>query len=321
MQSSSISGPACSVCLAILNYNGKRHLEHLLPTADEAARKFAGKCSIVVLDNRSTQDDVAWLRANFGHVSVHVAPQNDYLFSYNWLAERISEDILVMLNNDLKLHSSFVVALVRHFEEKGVFAVTGTSRDWDDKAFTWGPCVLKSHHGMYWWDCERNKQRVSHTLFCCGGFMAVDRLKFIELEGFNRLFYPAYGEDFDLSFRAWRKGWRCLFEPGSLVFHRERGSWGVQDGTRASRLWLRGSLLFQWSSLPVAAPWPERTAFLAVTACRKLLSGQGWWVRVWLSTWLEWLVKRGSHRPAKVSSAELDTILTRVAKPVPVQAK
>ena len=29
-----------SVCLAILNYNGKKHLEHLLPTACVAAKKF-----------------------------------------------------------------------------------------------------------------------------------------------------------------------------------------------------------------------------------------------------------------------------------------
>ena len=49
-----------SVCLAILNYNGKKHLEHLLPTACAAARKFSGTCAVVVLDNQSTGDDVAW---------------------------------------------------------------------------------------------------------------------------------------------------------------------------------------------------------------------------------------------------------------------
>ena len=32
--------PMKSVCLAILNYNGKKHLEHLLPTACAAAKKF-----------------------------------------------------------------------------------------------------------------------------------------------------------------------------------------------------------------------------------------------------------------------------------------
>ena len=48
-----------SVCLAILNYNGKKHLEHLLPTACAAAKNFSGTCTIVVLDNQSTDDDTA----------------------------------------------------------------------------------------------------------------------------------------------------------------------------------------------------------------------------------------------------------------------
>ena len=30
----------------------------------------------------------------------------------------------------------------------------------------------------------------------------------MELGGFNRLFYPAYCEDLDLCFRAWRRGFR-----------------------------------------------------------------------------------------------------------------
>ena len=43
--------------------------------------------------------------------------------------------------------------------------------------------------------------------------MAVDRNKFVELGGFNRLFAPAYCEDVDLCFRAWRQGWRCIYDP------------------------------------------------------------------------------------------------------------
>src|ERR1700692_4363639 len=100
-----------TVCLAILNYNGRKHLEHLLPTACAAARNFPGICSILVLDNRSTENDVEWIRREFPAVEVVVAPENDFLFSYNWLAEKRSEDILVFLNNDLKLHPDFVAPL------------------------------------------------------------------------------------------------------------------------------------------------------------------------------------------------------------------
>ena len=80
-----------SVCLAILNFNGRKHLEHLLPTAVAAAKKHPGQCSIVVLDNRSSEPDAAWVQAAFPSVEVVVAPENDFLFSYNWLLPNLGK--------------------------------------------------------------------------------------------------------------------------------------------------------------------------------------------------------------------------------------
>src|SRR6266850_1764818 len=82
--------------------------------------------------------------------------------------------------------------------------------------------------------------------------MAVDRRKFIELGGFNRLFYPAYGEDLDLGFRAWRRGWRCIFEPASVVYHRESASFDTSEGSPSKDLMRHAQFLFQWASLPPA---------------------------------------------------------------------
>ena len=81
--------------------------------------------------------------------------------------------------------------------------------------------------------------------------MAVDRMKFLELGGFDPMYRPAYCEDVDLCFRAWRRGWRCVFEPLSVALHRETGSWDGAGARRLSRMLLRNSLLFQWSSLPM----------------------------------------------------------------------
>jgi GT2 family glycosyltransferase len=304
-----------SVCLAILNYNGRKHLEHLLPTACVAAKNYPGACSVLVLDNCSPDPDVAWVKREFPSVKIVVAPKNDFLFSYNGLAEKCDEDILILLNNDLKLFPDFVQPLVRHFEFEDVFAVTATSRDWEDKMFTIGPARLENHHGFYHWDYDRECQKLCHTLYCSGGFMAVDRKKFLELGGFNRLFWPGYGEDLDLGFRAWHRGWRCIFEPGSVVFHRENGTWG-DNNTRVSRMCLRTALLFQWASLPAVAPWLERAAFLALTGLRKLSDGQVWWIRVWVATWFEWRKIRKNYSSLKASPEELKEIISAIDRPL-----
>ena len=310
-----------TVCLAILNYNGRRHLEHLLPTAIVAANQYPGSCSILVLDNRSTDPDVAWIRQAFPAVEVVIAPENGFLFSYNWLAKQRTEDILILLNNDLKLFPDFILPLTRHFEASDVFAVSATSRDWNDQVFTCGPAFLKTHHGHYLVLYDLNRQEFCHTFFCCFGFAAVDRGKFLELGGFNRLFWPIYYEDVELSYRAWRKGWRCLFEPASRVLHLDNGTMGHGDVHRVTRMNWRGLLLFQWSSLPAAGCWLERAAFYVWTASRLALQGQSWWGRTWIATWLEWRRVRKNHPGLKTTPEELAAILARVAEPAPPAAK
>lgn len=306
-----------SVCLAILNYNGVKHLSHLLPTIGPAVAGCESECAVVVLDNRSPDDDAQWVAKHHPEVKVVVAPQNDFLFSYNWLLSQRNEEIVVLLNNDLRLAPGFLKALLGHFSHPDVFAVGATSRDWDDTQFTCGPARLQSHRGVYSWDWDRRRQQLCHTLFTSGGFMAVDREKFLALGGFNRLFHPAYGEDLDLCFRAWRRGWRCIFEPASLVYHRESASWSENADNRAARMMVRASLLFQWSSLPPTAGGLERTAMWLLSGFRQVVRGNTGWPLTWLATWREWRRARLANAGMMTSSEELQRILRLIEQPVP----
>ena len=137
-----------SVCLAILNYNGRRHLEHLLPTALAATKKCPVACTVLVLDNRSTDPDADWLRQKFPNVQIAVAPQNDFLFSYNWLLAQLPDDIVVLLNNDLRLDENFLAPLLRHYHATDVFAVSASSFDWDGTERTFGPARLTFRDGF-----------------------------------------------------------------------------------------------------------------------------------------------------------------------------
>jgi N-acetylglucosaminyl-diphospho-decaprenol L-rhamnosyltransferase len=302
-----------SVCLAVLNYNGVNHLECLLPSLEAACRESPIPAYVLVLDNRSNRNDSEWIMRCHANVQCVVAPKNDYLFSYNWLLGQLEADIVILLNNDLRVQRDFVGPLLHHFKREDVFAVSATSRDWYDTVFTCGPARLQAHHGQYHWHYETQRQELAHTLFASGGFAAVDRRKFVELGGFNTLFRPGYGEDLDLCFRAWRRGWRCIFEPRSLVFHRENGSWGNR---RTLNLIERNRLLFQWSSLPPAAPLWEDIAMQVWTGLRELHSGNlGWWPRR-LATRLKWARHKRFHRHMKVSHAELKRIMQRLSESV-----
>ena len=50
--------------------------------------------------------------------------------------------------------------------------------------------------------------------------------KFLELGGFDALLAPFYLEDTDLGYMAWKRGWKVLYQPRSVVYHEHRGTIG-----------------------------------------------------------------------------------------------
>ena len=87
--------------------------------------------------------------------------------------------------------------------------------------------------------------------FAVGGTFLFDRARFLELGGFDALFAPFYFEDVDLCWRAWRRGWRTLFVPGSTVEHHHKGTIGkLLSEPRRRAAVERGELLFNWKHLP-----------------------------------------------------------------------
>ena len=103
------------VAIVVLNYNGKEHLGECLASATDAARAYSGPCAVVCVDNRSTDGSREFVRERFPHVEVVETPRNDFLFSLNAVVEARSEDIVIVVNNDMRFDEGFVGPLVAHF--------------------------------------------------------------------------------------------------------------------------------------------------------------------------------------------------------------
>jgi N-acetylglucosaminyl-diphospho-decaprenol L-rhamnosyltransferase len=286
----------------------------LLPTACAAAAEYPGTCPVLVLDNQSTDGAVAWIKQEFPSIETMVAPKNDFLFSYNSLVQTRSEEVLVLLNNDLKVNHDFIAPLVRHFESADVFSVSARSYDWNGARVTSGPASLMFKNGFYSWNFDTQCQKPRHTLFTSGGFMAVDRKKFIELGGFNRLFAPAYCEDVDLCFRAWRHGWRCIYEPDSVVRHRHQASWGSHSPNSLDSLQLRSLLLMQWCTFPMHKARWDRLRTLVKLFLGSLFSRDSVWLKTYPATLVYWLGVRRRYLWMRVDNHELNQILSQIDK-------
>jgi GT2 family glycosyltransferase len=278
--SSEVSGVALteprrpSACLLILNYNGVQHLEDCLSSALLAARSWDASTRVVLVDNHSTDDSVAFTRARFPSVDIVVSPRNDFLFSLNAVAVSRPEDLIVVLNNDMRFDAGFIAPLAAHFERADVCAVGSAMRSWEGDRDTIGPrCARVSHCWFYkWW--RTDVQETSLTLEACGGAVAYRRRMFVELEGFDSLYRPGYYEDLDVSYRAWASGWTVLYEPRSVVYHKVSISMLERYGPVGQlRMMYRNHVLFTVKNVGGVAFLAGFLAMLPIRAVRPLLRG------------------------------------------------
>ena len=235
--------PSCAIL--VLNYNGRAHLRELLPSLREAVVCFGQPVQVVVVDNRSTEPDVAYVRHEFPEFEVVVAERNDYLFSLNAVAARRTEDVLIILNNDMRVDRGFIAPLLAHFAEPEVFAASAKVFDWEGTRNTTGRRWLSISNTDVSFGFDHGCDETCFTLDGGGGCAAFRREAFVQLGGFDSLYRPGYVEDVDLSYAAWAQGWTVLYEPRSVIYHRCGATmWDHVREERMVRLLTRNRVLF-----------------------------------------------------------------------------
>ena len=245
----------CSI--VIVTWEGKDLLAESLPTLLEAIRFHGGEHEIVVVDNGSTDGTEEYLHHHFPEVRVIRNDQNEYFGGGNNLGVRaVKNDVVVLLNNDMIVHKEFLAPLLDGFRSPDVFAVasqvfladphkpreeTGKTRA------TFNGCDLDWKHDPIFHSDE--EQEYVPVFWGHGGAVAVDRQKFLWLGGFDRLYDPFYVEDADLSYQAWKVGWRCLLGVRSKVIHKHRSSTKRFGSQFIAQIVRRNHELFIWKNI------------------------------------------------------------------------
>ncbi len=122
-----------AVNIIILNYNGKNLLAECLPSIVEASHVSRYSCKVTVIDNVSIDESVKFVMVDFPDINVIEAKENLVLCSYNEGLRSINEDIVILLNNDIKVSNNFIDPLVELFKDKDVFLVSPKSYFFDGK--------------------------------------------------------------------------------------------------------------------------------------------------------------------------------------------
>jgi hypothetical protein len=218
------------VVVVVLNYNGRHHLE----TCFDALLSLdypQHAVQLLFVDNGSTDGSVESMRKTFPQIQVIQNERNLGFAAGNnvgirWAIERGAQYV-GLVNNDTRVDPGWLQALVSTAENNADAALCGGRIvSWDGSLLEFSGTVFykETSAGGYTDETDRGQYNtVAAAGYACGASMLIRTSAVRKIGLFDEDFF-CYHEDVDLSLRAWIAGYRVLYVPQSIVYHRRGGS-------------------------------------------------------------------------------------------------
>ncbi|HEX8060655.1 MAG TPA: glycosyltransferase family 2 protein [Cyclobacteriaceae bacterium] len=216
------------IAAVILNYNGKAHLEKFLP----GVIQFSPEAKIVVADNGSTDDSIAFISKNFPGVEIIGIGKNlGFCGGYNYALKKVVADYFVLLNNDVEVTDGWLKPMRDLLDrDTTIAAVQPKVLSWHHKnkfeyAGAGGGMIDMLGYpfcrGRIFDSVEEDQGQYNDTLpvfWATGACLVVRAGLFMELGGFDEDFF-AHMEEIDLCWQLKRRGHQVYYCGSSTVYH------------------------------------------------------------------------------------------------------
>ncbi|QQG47084.1 MAG: glycosyltransferase family 2 protein [Candidatus Woesebacteria bacterium] len=214
------------VTIIIVNWNGLHHLKKCLPSLYKQNYK---KIEIILVDNASTDESVVWTKKNFSKIKIIKNSKNLGFAQGNNVGYKIaSGEYILFLNNDTKVSKNFLKELLKVLssdpkiggaQSKILFMDSPSQLDSAGSYMTYTGFLY--HLGIYQNPKNFKKQ---FEIFSAKGACMIFKKKVIDkilIDGniFDSRFF-AYFEETDFCHRVWLSGYKIVFAPKSIIYHK-----------------------------------------------------------------------------------------------------
>jgi GT2 family glycosyltransferase len=157
-------------------------------------------------------------------------------------------ELVFLCNNDVLPQVDCLTHLAPYFEDGNVFAVGCLEYESTEQGQKSGKNILFFRRGLFQHSRAINFES-GETAWASGGSAVFEKAKWLALNGFDRVYYPAYWEDIDISFRARKKGWKVLFESAAVVYHKHESTHSDVFGQqKIDAMSWRNAQIFTWKN-------------------------------------------------------------------------
>ena len=247
-----------AIAVAVLNWNGRKLLEHYLPKVVAHSAPHP----VYIIDNASSDSSLDYVREEFPEVHIIQTGDNlGYAGGYNKGLEDIHEPFCVLLNSDVRTTPGWLNPIAEHFKEHPKCAGLQPKILWDrePEKFEYAGAAGGYLDALAYPFC---RGRILHELendigqyndprqifWATGACLAVRTEVFKELGGLDPMLF-AHMEEIDFCWRAQRAGYEIWVQPESTVYHLG-GATLHMDSPQKTYLNFRNNLVMIVKNLP-----------------------------------------------------------------------
>lgn len=212
------------VSVVIPNLNGITILGCCLASLE---RQVFKDFEVVLVDNGSTDGSVKYAKAEFPWLdNVIENPSNlGFARACNQGIEASRGDLVALLNNDTEAEPSWLSELVKSADGNpgaGMFASKTLFFDRRDVIDTTGHLIYPDglNRGRGRLEIDEGQYDNKPDVFFPSGCAALYRKQMFDEIGTFDEYHFAYGDDTDIGIRGRLAGWKCVFVPTAVVYHR-----------------------------------------------------------------------------------------------------
>jgi GT2 family glycosyltransferase len=193
---------------------------------------------VILVDNASTDGSCEFVKENYPWVRVIRNDKNLGFAEGNNVGLKASQGkYVILLNNDTEVDKDWVSELIKVAESDQSIGICACKIFFYDNKqrinSAGGLCDIYGYaidRGLF---KENNDQfqRTECVFYACGAAIMI-RKEILSTIGYFDPVYFIYNEDVDLCWRAWLAGFKTVFVPTAIVFHKLSGTMGKKKITQ-----------------------------------------------------------------------------------------
>jgi len=235
------------VSVIIVNWNGEKYLDDCLSSLKN---QYFRDYEVILVDNGSTDDSVSFVQTHYQDMVqiINLSENRGYAGGNNIGIAAAKGAYIALLNNDTMVDHKWLYHLVACIQKDKTIGMVGSKilnyhrrNEIDNTGHLIYPDGLNRGRGRL--EIDHHQYDAKTDILFPSGCAALYRKEMIEeTGGFDESFFT-YGDDADIGLHGRYLGYKAIYCPDAVVFHKYSGTAGKYSALKAfyverNRIWI-----------------------------------------------------------------------------------